>query len=65
MMQTEINYTCSACGEEIVIPLDISQGHSQQFVEDCPVCCRPHVIHIEIDEEGQATAWAEPEQDYD
>jgi len=65
MMQTEINYICNACGEDIVIPLDPSQGSEQQFVEDCPVCCRPHVIHIQIDPHGEATAWAEPEQDYD
>ena len=65
MMQTEITYICNACGEDIVIPLDPSQGSEQQFVEDCPVCCRPHVIHVQIDPDGEATAWAEPEQDYD
>ena len=61
----EAKYTCDACGEEIVIPLDLSQGSSQQYVEDCPVCCRANVIHVEIDETGGATVWAEPEQDSD
>jgi hypothetical protein len=61
----EASYTCDACGEEIVIPLDLSAGESQKYVEDCPVCCRANVIHVEIDEDGVATIWAEPEQDYE
>ena len=54
------SYTCDSCGEEIVIPLDLSQGLSQEFVEDCPVCCRANVIHIRIDD-GEAMVWAEAE----
>jgi hypothetical protein len=61
----ESSYICDACGEEIVIPLDISEGSSQSYVEDCPVCCRANVIHVQIDEEGDVQVWAEPEQDYD
>lgn len=60
-MQDEASYICDACGEEIVIPVDPSIGSSQEFVEDCPVCCRPNVIHVEIDEDGDVQAWAEPE----
>ena len=58
-MQNEGSYTCNACGEEIVVPLDLSEGLSQEYVEDCPVCCRPNVIHVEIDEDGEASVWAE------
>ncbi|MCR9117091.1 MAG: CPXCG motif-containing cysteine-rich protein, partial [bacterium] len=36
-MQHEASYTCEACGEEIVIPVDLSAGHRQEYVEDCPV----------------------------
>jgi hypothetical protein len=46
-MQDDASYVCDACGEEIVIPLDISAGNPQQYLEDCPVCCRPHVLHVE------------------
>jgi hypothetical protein len=60
-MNDEANYTCSACGEEVVVPIDVSQGARQDYVEDCPVCCRANVIHVEIDEEGEATVWAELE----
>jgi len=48
-------YVCPSCGERIVIPLDLSQGRDQQYVEDCPVCCNPNVIRVELD-----PAWEEP-----
>lgn len=60
-MTVEASYVCDACGEEIVIPIDLSAGESQQYVEDCPVCCRANVIHVEIEADGKATAWAEME----
>ncbi|MBS0266140.1 MAG: CPXCG motif-containing cysteine-rich protein [Planctomycetes bacterium] len=59
----EIGYVCDACGEEIVVPLDLSEGASQTFVEDCPVCCRANKIHVEIDPQSEIVVWAEPEQD--
>jgi DNA replicative helicase MCM subunit Mcm2 (Cdc46/Mcm family) len=57
----EASYICDACGEEIVIPIDAAAGSEQEYVEDCPVCCRPNVVHVEIDEEGNARAWGEAE----
>jgi hypothetical protein len=60
-MDDEITYICGSCGEEIVIPLDLSQGSSQEYVEDCPVCCCPNVIRVEIDDEGSISVWSELE----
>jgi len=57
----EASYVCDACGEEIVIPLDLSAGESQEYVEDCPVCCRPNVIHVEIHDDGEVRVWGEAE----
>ena len=57
----DLTYICDSCGEEIVIPLDLSQGSEQEYVEDCPVCCCPNVIHVEVDEEGDTRCWAERE----
>jgi hypothetical protein len=31
------------------------------YVEDCPVCCRPQVIHVAIDEDGEVSIWGEAE----
>jgi hypothetical protein len=60
-MNDDAMYVCGACGEEIVVPIDLSQGESQEYVEDCPVCCQANVIHVEILEDGEARAWAELE----
>lgn len=57
----EASYICDACGEEIVIPLDLSAGESQEYVEDCPVCCRPNVIHVDIHDDGEVRVWGEAE----
>jgi Cysteine-rich CPXCG len=61
-MRDEATYICHACGEEVVVPLDVSEGSRQAYVEDCPVCCRPNVIHVEFDD-GDVRVWSEPEQD--
>jgi hypothetical protein len=44
----EASYTCPTCGESIVIPIDRSGGDDQTYVEDCPVCCNPNIIHVEL-----------------
>lgn len=54
-------YDCPCCGEAIRAVVDPSAGERQQYVEDCPVCCRPLLLHIEIDDEGLATVDAESE----
>lgn len=38
---------CPYCGERFETALDISGG-SQDYIEDCPVCCRPVEFHLEI-----------------
>lgn len=60
-MQDEAEYICDACGETIVIPVDLTQGRHQQYGEDCPVCCRPHRITLVIEADGSVRASAEPE----
>lgn len=62
-MSDEFTYVCPACGEEIVVPVDVTAGSEQDYVEDCPVCCRPNLLHVSIDDDGEVTAWAEAEQD--
>lgn len=40
------SYRCGACGEEIVIDVDRTEGETQTFVEDCPVCCRANEVNV-------------------
>ncbi len=60
-MIEEASYTCDACGEDIEIPIDLSAGTDQEYVEDCPVCCCPIVIHVQIAEDGDVTVSARAE----
>jgi len=62
-MQADASYICDACGELIIIPLDFFEGSTQEYVEDCPVCCRANIIHVQFDQDGKSSVWAEPEQD--
>lgn len=62
-MLVDASYICDSCGEQIVIPLDVTEGRSQEYVEDCPVCCRANIIHVQFDQDGNTSVWAEPEQD--
>jgi hypothetical protein len=60
-MDREGSYVCDSCGEEIVIPIDVSAGQHQEYVEDCPVCCHPNVIVVECDRHGNVMIAATPE----
>jgi transcription elongation factor Elf1 len=57
----DATYICDSCGEEIVVPVDISAGSHQNYVEDCPVCCHPMSLHVEIDPDGEAHVEGEHE----
>ena len=43
---------CPSCGEAIAVDVDISGGDEQEYVQDCPVCCRPMDVFIRC-EDGQ------------
>jgi DNA-directed RNA polymerase subunit RPC12/RpoP len=60
-MPEEASYICDSCGEEIVIPIDLSAGATQQYVEDCPVCCHPIILRIDVDESGDVHVRSEHE----
>ena len=65
----DADYTCPSCGETIVVPVDLSAGRDQDYVEDCPVCCCPNMLHVSVLDDGDATGQpdirvhAEPESD--
>jgi len=44
---------CPYCGGIIEIVLDCSVP-SQQYIEDCQVCCRPIEVVADVDEHGEA-----------
>lgn len=62
-MQEIASFICDYCGEENTLPIDPGGGARQSFVYDCAICCRPSLVHVEIDDDGEAYLWAEREQD--
>ena len=54
---------CAYCGEPNQTWPDPSGGSFQEIIEDCRVCCRPNVIRLSMDEEGQWVAEPRTEDD--
>jgi hypothetical protein len=51
---------CPFCGEEEELYVDSGGGRRQTYTEDCPVCCRPRVVHVEPGEDpGEVRVWLE------
>jgi hypothetical protein len=51
---------CPFCGETDELYVDPGGGEQQTYTEDCAVCCRPRVVHVEPgDEPGAFTVWLE------
>ena len=52
--------TCPFCGESDELYVDPGGGEHQTYVEDCAVCCRPRVVHVEPgDVPGEVSVWLE------
>lgn len=51
-LHTEAEVLCPHCGEAAPIALDPAGGPSQDYVEDCPVCCRPWRLRVTYDSTG-------------
>jgi hypothetical protein len=45
---------CPYCGESVELLLDASGGETQEYVEDCEVCCQPWSVRVTIDHDGGA-----------
>jgi hypothetical protein len=52
LSMSEQSLRCPFCGELISVVVDHSLG-DQEYVEDCQVCCRPIVLSITIDADGE------------
>lgn len=51
---------CPFCGEVDDLHVDAGGGAHQTYTEDCAVCCRPRVVHVEPGEEpGSVHVWLE------
>lgn len=55
----EASVTCPYCAEPALVVLDPGSGDSQQYVEDCPVCCQPWQVNVRYDSDGGANVWVD------
>lgn len=44
--------SCPYCGEEVELELDPLGPHHEEYVEDCPVCCRPWTVRVARTDDG-------------
>jgi hypothetical protein len=51
-IENDVEYVCPSCGELNAVGFDPTAGRRQQFVEDCPVCCRPLAFTVVVDRDG-------------
>ena len=52
--------TCPYCGEVVSVCLDPGSGASQEYVEDCEVCCRPWSVSVRYTTSGTARITLNP-----
>lgn len=43
---------CPFCGERFETYADASEGEAD-YIEDCPVCCRPISLHLRTGDDGE------------
>lgn len=44
----EYPFLCPYCGQPITMLLDPGPG-TQEYIEDCEICCNPIALHLRID----------------
>jgi len=59
---SETHISCPYCGESISILVDDSLPE-QNYVEDCQVCCRPIVLDVVVDVDGDVVVSARSENE--
>ena len=51
-MLDSTSVTCPWCWSPVELGLDVYPG-TQEYVEDCSVCCNPMRVRVEIDADGE------------
>jgi hypothetical protein len=54
-MNDLVSVRCPFCGERFETVADASGGDAD-YIEDCPVCCRPISLHLRTGEDGDVAA---------
>ena len=57
--ETTAVVVCPHCGEANELGLDPGSGTTQEYLEDCQVCCRPWRVTVRYGPDGSADVFAE------
>lgn len=52
--ESSVTVWCPYCGEPNDVTLDPGSGVEQEYEEDCQVCCRQWMVHVQYDRRGEA-----------
>ena len=58
--ETAATVYCPYCNESVEITLDPGGGSTQEYVEDCEVCCQPWTVNVQYGEDGNVEVRVEP-----
>ncbi|WP_262368499.1 CPXCG motif-containing cysteine-rich protein [Marinomonas sp. IMCC 4694] len=58
----EKDISCPYCGESIEVIIEMLED-SQEYIEDCQVCCRPIVFTIDVAFDGSQTVYVRSENE--
>ena len=50
----EKDISCPYCGENIEVVIEVLD-ESQEYIEDCQVCCRPIIFDIGVNVDGSTS----------
>jgi transcription elongation factor Elf1 len=50
----ETSISCPYCGEQLSVTIE-TMDESQEYIEDCQVCCRPITFDITVDFNGSSS----------
>lgn len=45
----EHSFSCPSCNEPVMVTVAMEEADGAQYVEDCPVCCRPWSVRVRRD----------------
>ncbi len=62
MMQETVTVGCPYCGEPFETAVDTSAGDAD-YIEDCPVCCRPIELRLRLAPDGEISLEARRDDD--
>jgi len=55
MLDRSAHASCPYCGEPVELLVDPGGAPTQEYVEDCEVCCRPWQVTVRIQPDGTPT----------